>query len=170
MLTNLERAGQRDPLTGTATPTAMHRFVEVALDLSDSEGLPVALVAIGLDGLDRIATVEGPDQVDSILLGVADRLRAGLRSNDLVGRLPQGFAICLPEAFRSGARNAALRLQRLVAGTPVPTERGPIAIRCSIGLAFGRGPGSPAQDLIARACVALASAQASGGGQIVIDP
>ncbi|MBK1662346.1 GGDEF domain-containing protein, partial [Paracraurococcus ruber] len=160
MPTEAECGDQRDPLTGTATPQAMRRFIEAALDLSDSGGPGVVVFAIGLDGLDRLAATGSQGQADAVLLGVGDRLRTGLRTHDLVGRLPQGFVICLAEAFSGEARRAAQRLQRVVDSAPVPTGAGPVAIGCSVGLAFGRGPGSSAADLLDRACAALALAQA----------
>ncbi|WP_158291903.1 GGDEF domain-containing protein [Paracraurococcus ruber] len=164
MIMDQQRADRRDPVTGTATAEAMLHFVEAALDVSDFEGPLVAVIVLGLDGLDAIAAT---DQ-DGILLGVADRLRAGVRAHDLVGRLPRGFVICLPEVFSSGAQKAAQRLQRLVAGAPLPSTTGPVSLGCSIGLAFGRGPGSSARDLIACATTALADAQAAGGGTIMM--
>lgn len=168
MTIDLERQGQRDPLTGTATTEAMRRFVEAALDLSDSQGPDVVLFAVGIDGLDQIASHHGAEQADAILLGIADRLRAGLRAHDLVGRLPEGFCICLAEVFSAEAGRAALRLQFLVEEGAVPTALGPLAVRCSVGLAFGRGPGSSAADLILRARGALALAQEAGGSRIVV--
>lgn len=168
MTIDIERQGQRDPLTGTATAEAMRRYVEAALDLSDSQGPDIVLLAVGLDGLDHLTARHGMKQADAVLLGIADRLRAGLRGHDLVGRLPEGFCICLPEVFSAEAMRAAKRLQRLVETTPVPTTHGPMSVCCSIGLAFGRGPGSSAADLILRAREALAVAQDTGGSRIVV--
>jgi diguanylate cyclase (GGDEF)-like protein len=167
MMIDRDRHDQRDPLTGTVTAGAMRRFVEAALDLSDLQGPGVVLFAIGIDGLGAIAAQHGASQADAVLLGVADRLRAGLRSHDLVGRLPEGFAVCLPEIFTAQAHRAAERLQRMLEARPVPTAAGPLALRCSLGLAFGRGPGSSAEDLLARARAALTRAQEAGGSQIV---
>ena len=98
------------------------------------------------------------------LLSVADRLRNGLRSLDLVGgELPEGFCICFPEALTAQAHAAAERLQRLLEATPHPTPLGPLALRCSLGLAVGQGPGSSAEALMVRARAALAAAQEAGG-------
>lgn len=168
-MTDRHRCDQRDVLTGTATPAAMHRFVEAALDLSELQGPRVAVFAIGIDGLDRIAREDGAAQAEAVLLGAADRLRAGLRAHDLIGRLPAGFVICLSEIFTAQAGQAAERLVRLLEASPVPTARGPAALRCSLGLAFGRGPGSSAEALMGRALAALAAAQSAGGSRIVTD-
>ena len=167
MTIDQHRQDQRDALTGTASEEAMRRFLEAALDLSEAEGPSVVLVAIGIDGLAALTARHGEAVADAVLLGVADRLRAGLRSHDLVGRVPGGFCICLPEAFTSQARTAAERLHRLLEDRPVPTPLGPLTLGCSLGLAAGRGPGSSAKDLLERALEALATAQAAGGRRIV---
>ena len=163
------RGDHRDPLTGTATPQAMRRFLEAALDLSEPQGPRVALLAIGLDGLGSLAVRHGPEVADAALLGIADRLRNGLRAHDLVGRLPEGFCICLAEALTTQARGTAERLQQLLEQTPLETPQGPVALRCSLGLALGHGPGSSADDLMTRARAALAAAQEAGGSRICTD-
>jgi diguanylate cyclase (GGDEF)-like protein len=169
MMTDRERRDERDALTGTATVQAMLRFIEAALDLSEPQGPSVALLAIGIDSLGVLTARHGAEVTDATLLGVADRLRAGLRGHDLVGRLPEGFCVCLPEALTTQARGAAERLHRLLEGTALPTPQGPVPLRCSLGLAFGRGPGSSAAELMDRARAALATAQEAGGSRIVID-
>lgn len=169
MMIDRDRQGQRDELTGTATPQAMRRFLEAALDLSEDCGPSVVLIAVGIDGMATLAARHGDAVAEAVLLGVADRLRAGLRPHDLVGRLPDGFCICLPEAFTSQARVTAGRLQKQLEERPVPTPLGPLALRFSLGLADGRGPGSSAEDLMERARAALARAQADGGNRIVSD-
>jgi diguanylate cyclase (GGDEF)-like protein len=170
MMIDRNRRDQRDPLTGTATLLAMRRFLEAALDLSEPQGPRVALIAIGIDGLGSLVARHGPEVADAALLDIADRLRAGLRAHDLVGRLPEGFCICIPEALTAQARGTTERLQRLLEATPLATPQGPVALRCSIGLALGHGPGSSAEALMERARAALATAQEAGGSRIVMDP
>lgn len=170
MMTDRDRRDQRDALTGTATMEAMRRFLEVALDLSEPHGPGVALLAIGIDGLDTLRAREDAEVADAVLLGVADRLHASLRSHDLVGRLPEGFCVCIAEALTAQAHGAAERLQRLIEAAPLPTPRGPVLLRCSLGIALGRGPGSSAEALMSRAQAALAAAQEAGGSRIVIHP
>ncbi|MFC7474980.1 GGDEF domain-containing protein [Dankookia sp. GCM10030260] len=169
MMTDRNRRDQRDALTGTATLPAMHRFLEAALDLSEPQGPRVALLAIGIDGLGSLTARHGPEIGDAALLAIADRLRGGLRAHDLVGRLPEGFCICIPEALTTQARSTAERLQRMLETAPLATPQGPIALRCSLGLALGHGPGSSAQALMDRARAALAAAQEAGGSRIILD-
>ena len=107
----------------------MRRFLEAALDLSEAEGPSVVLVSIGIDAMASLTARHGDAVADAVLLGVADRLRAGLRSYDLVGRVPDGFCICLPEAFTAQARAAAERLQHLLEDRPVATPLGPLSLK-----------------------------------------
>jgi hypothetical protein len=51
---------------------------------------------------------------------------------------------------------------------PLPSPVGPLALRWSVGVAFGRGVGTCADDLMAHAEASLATAQAAGGGQTVV--
>jgi GGDEF domain-containing protein len=53
--------------------------------------------------------------------------------------------------------------------TPLETPQGPVALRCSLGLALGHGPGSSAEELMLRARAALAAAQEAGGSRIITD-
>jgi GGDEF domain-containing protein len=87
----------------------------------------------------------------------------------LVGRLPEGFYICIAEAFTTQTCGMAERLQRVLESAPLPTPQGPVTLRCSLGIAFGRGPGGSAEDLMRRARAALAAAQEAGGSRIVTD-
>ncbi|RAI60424.1 hypothetical protein DOO78_04975 [Roseicella frigidaeris] len=170
MMIDRDRRDQQDALTGTVTMPAMRRFVEAALDLSEPMGPGVALLAIGIDGLDGLLAQYGPQLADAALLGVADRLRGGLRTHDLVGRLPEGFCVCIAEALSAHAQGTAERLRQLLEATPLESPRGPLTLRCSLGLALGRGPGSSAEELIGRARAALAAAQEAGGNQVVTSP
>jgi diguanylate cyclase (GGDEF)-like protein len=169
MTTDRNWRDQRDPLTGTATQPAMERFLEAALDLSEPQGPRVALLAIGIDGFGGLSNRHGREVADAALLGVADRLRNGLRAHDLVARLPEGFCVCIPEALTADARCTAERLQQLLEATPLATPQGPVTLRCSLGLALGHGPGSSADGLMARARTALAAAQEAGGSLIITD-
>lgn len=169
MMSERNLRDQPDPLTGTATQSAMQRFLEAALDLSEPQGPRVALLAIGIDGLGALASRHGTEVADAALLGIADRLRSGLRAHDLVGRLPEGFWICIPEALTAQARCTAERLQRLLEAAPLATPQGPLTLRCSLGLALGHGLASSADDLMGRARAALVAAQEAGGSRIVTD-
>ena len=135
-----EPARSTRPADRHRNATGHAAFLEAALDLSEPQGPRVALLAIGIDGLGSLASRHGSEVADAALLGVADRLRNGLRAHDLVGRLPEGFYICIPEALTAQARCTAERLQRLLEATPLETPQGPVMLRCSLGLALGHGP------------------------------
>ena len=168
----------RDPLTGAVTEAALLRFAEAVLELMDRQGPPVGLLRLEIDGLAAIGTHLGLPVQEAVLLGTADRLHEYVRRQDLVGRVGDGFGICMPDLRPAEARAVAERLRRIMAGTPLPTPGGALGITCSIGFALAHAPGahapgphapsagSPATGaaaLLQAAHLALEAAQRSGG-------
>ena len=154
----------RDPLTGAVTGAALLRFVEAVLELADRRGPPVGLLRLDIDGLPAIGAHLGAGAREAVLLGTADRLHEHVRGQDLVGRLGDGFGICMPDLRPAEARGVAERLRRIMAGTPLPTPCGALAITCSIGFALARGgPGPGAPALLRAADLGLEAALRSGG-------
>jgi len=164
---NGAEASQRDELTGTATLEAMLRFADAALELLAEDGPRVALVCVDIEGLGIINRRHGLLAGDAVLLGVADRLREGLRAHDLVGRWGGGFAVCLPDVFAAQAQGAADRLRRALTATPIPTPAGALPISGSLGLALSCH-GERAAGLLGRAKAAAALAKGAGGDRVVL--
>jgi diguanylate cyclase (GGDEF)-like protein len=166
MMRNLE-PGNRDALTGAASEAALLRFTEAVLELAQHPGPPLGFLLIDIDGLAEIATHLGAPAAEAVLLGIADRLHEGVRGHDLVGRIGNGFGICMPDLLPAQARGAAERLRRALAGAPVPTPAGELGVTCSIGLALAHGPISGAAALLAQARLAMLEAQLNGGDRVV---
>lgn len=153
----------RDPLTGAVTEAALLRFAEAVLELADRQGPPVGLLRLSVDGLTEIGALLGDGAWEAVLLGTADRLHEHVRGQDLVGRVGDGFGVCMPDLRPAEARGAAERLRRTMAGTPLPTPGGALGITCSIGFALTLGPGQGATALLRAADLALEAAQRAGG-------
>lgn len=176
----------RDPVTGAATEPSLLRFIEAVLAMAEPAGPQVGLLCLEIDGLDRLpgqggdspsgdslcGESQGDDSLgklvrEAVLLGVADRLHEQVRGQDLVGRLDQGFGICLADIFPAQAQGAAERLLRVIRNLPVPTPVGAVPLTCSIGLALSRGAGEDTAALVERAR-ALREAARRGGGDAVV--
>ena len=157
----------RDALTGAANEAGLLRFMAAVLDLMDSQGPPVGFLHLAIDGFGGIVAQHGEAAGNALLLGVADRLHEGVRTQDLVGRIGDGFGICMPDLLPSQARGAAERLRRAMAAAAVPTPAGELGITCSIGIALTHGSGLAAATLLVEARDALRVAQRSGGDRIV---
>lgn len=157
----------RDALTGAANEAGLLRFMAAVLDLMDRQGPPVGFLHLAVDGFGDIVAHLGEAAGNALLLGVADRLHEGVRTQDLVGRIGDGFGICMPDLLPAQARGAAERLRRAIAAAPLPTPAGELGITCSIGIALAHGSGLAATALMAEARGALRAAQRSGGDRIV---
>lgn len=75
-----------DPLTGLPNRRGLHAAVESAIQLARAEEM-VAVYVLDLDGFKQINDQYGHDVGDELLVAVARRLQANVRSTDVVSRL-----------------------------------------------------------------------------------
>jgi two-component system cell cycle response regulator len=160
----------RDPVTGAVTAEALLRFLDAVLGIAEPVGPQVGLVCLDIDALEALAAGHGAAVRDAALLGVADRMHEHIRTQDLIGRLDDGFGLCLADVFPAQAIAAAERLRRVVAALPVPTPVGAIPLTCSVGLVLSRGGPEQAAALLERARAARDAARRAGGDRLVTDP
>ncbi len=91
-----------------------------------------------------------------------------MRSIDLIGRFGgDEFILLLVETNAEDALNVAERIRQHVAATPVETEKGPLNITVSLGLAHLGGDFLDLVALISSADSALYQAKNSGRNQVV---
>ena len=159
--------GERDGLTGVATMEALLGILGEALDRRQPDGPRVGLICIDVGGMAAVNRVLGLTVGDAVLLGVADRLREGVRGKDPIGRWGGGFAVCLAQVLPVSALATAERLRREIAATPVPTPAGAVPIIASLGLALATAEETVAQ-LFQRARQAVSAAKAAGGDRVIL--
>jgi diguanylate cyclase (GGDEF)-like protein len=137
-----------DDLTGTYLWNAGLAQLEREIATARREQQPLVLAFVEVDGLRIIHDSRGPAAGDRMLVEVANALRAGLRSYDLIIRYGDDQFICaLPGLNMAGA---AKRLTLVKAELGDAHERGSL----TLGLAEVQPDDSP-QDLVARADTAL---------------
>lgn len=156
----------RDPLTGAVTEPALLRFLDAVLGMTDANGPRVGMLCLEVDGLGALAAHHGLIVRNAVLLGIADRMHEKVRIQDLVGRVDDGFGICLAEIFPAQAVGAAERLARAVRRAPIPTPVGALPLTCSIGLVLSNGAGETAAMLMARARALRDAARLAGGNAV----
>jgi diguanylate cyclase (GGDEF)-like protein len=161
------RAGALDGLTGVHTRAATLVAAE-HLHRTRGAGRPLALALIDVDGLKAIGDQHGPLAMDAVLLTVADRLRAQLRDEDVLGRSgDEGFLIVLPGTDADGVTLAVDRAVAAVRDRPVGTWAHDVRTTASGGIAMvGEGDDAIAVAL-ATADMALNQAKAHGRDQVV---
>ena len=137
-----------------------HRLAQ-EISRSERSGAPVSILLIDLDQLDRVNEQLGRPAGDRVLAEVAEALKSTLRTADVLYRYGgDEFAAVLPDtelgtAYLAAERCRAAMAEVQAAGTPT---------RASVGVAqFSSG--RAAEEVIARAEIALFRAKESGGGR-----
>jgi len=82
----LARQATQDSLTGLTNRTHLLQQLQAALDAARLGGRAVAVLFLDLDGFKCVNDTHGHAAGDSVLVQVAERLRAALRTSDLICR------------------------------------------------------------------------------------
>jgi diguanylate cyclase (GGDEF)-like protein len=159
-----EQRSRADALTGLAN----RAYLDEAL--AGATG-PFGLLALDVDHFKRVNDTYGHAVGDEVLVEVARRLVAVVRTGDLVAR-PGGeeFAVLLPQVRADDVlRRVAESVRRAIEQPPVATAAGPLAITASLGAAR-RSPGDerPGAAVADDADAALYAAKRRGRNRVVL--
>ena len=154
-----------DPVSGALSRAAIFAHLGGRLaEASDGVGpVSVGVLFCDLDDFDDVVGPLGSIGADELVVALAGRLRAAVRSCDVVGRLEQGRFGVLTE--QEGNPNAIERVADRVLEVvhrPFRLHGTSVTLRTSIGITVGDG-GQTADHLLARAAEAAAAARAAGG-------
>jgi diguanylate cyclase (GGDEF)-like protein len=155
----IKHQAQHDALTNLPNRTLFGERVARAL----ARGRP-AVLFVDLDDFKRVNDSLGHTAGDTLLVTVADRLRACLRPDDTAARLGgDEFAVLLETADADGA---ALVAQRIIThlAEPFDLDGTTVLVRASIGIALAE-TGRRDADLLRDADVAMYAAKAAGKGR-----
>ncbi|HET9317578.1 MAG TPA: GGDEF domain-containing protein, partial [Vicinamibacteria bacterium] len=112
----LARLATIDGLTGLLNRRALTERLEGEIRRSQRHRLPLALLAIDLDGLKRINDSHGHEAGDAALRRVGDALRAVCRVSDVTGRWGgDEFLVLAPGDSPGDAMRLAERIREAVA-------------------------------------------------------
>jgi diguanylate cyclase (GGDEF)-like protein len=158
------RQAYHDDLTNLANRVAFRREIDCALARSTSSGQPFNILLLDLDNFKSVNDTMGHPAGDELIRQVADRLRAAVRSTDVVGRIGgDEFAIIQTPDHdpRDAAVELALRLIETI-GQPYDICGHNTIIETSIGIAQSQIHGNIAEQLLQRADLALYRAKFGG--------
>lgn len=157
----MHRRAHHDALTGLPNRgfllAALSRLVEA------SSATPFCLLFLDLDGFKSVNDQAGHQTGDELLIGVAERLCASVRSTDIVARLGgDEFVVLLCDAPRDAlveqiAENILRRLR-----APFGLSQGRFEVRGSIGIARWPSAGRSADAVLTAADRAMYAAKAAG--------
>ncbi len=159
----LVRLATTDPLTSAFNRRyAADRLGEV-FERAKRYGNAASVMMIDIDHFKHVNDTQGHDMGDVVLRGLAALLRDLVRKIDVVARWGgEEFLVLMPETSLDRAAIVGNRVLEAVRARPFPTDRGPVAITVSIGLATIDDDAQSVDALIKRADNALYAAKSAG--------
>jgi diguanylate cyclase (GGDEF)-like protein len=132
-----EQLATHDSLTGLYNRRFFFEKAKEEFARAKRHGRDLALIMMDVDDFKQVNDRYGHLIGDCVLQEAAARMSVITRETDLLARYGgDEFILLLPETDYAGALVAAERLRRTISAQPAATERGPIAMRLSLGVAF----------------------------------
>ena len=159
-----------DPLTGFFNRSALPEFIDGALSDALRAGRTFGALYLDLDGFKAINDRLGHQAGDDILRMGAERIRAAVRSTDIVVRMGgDEFAVFAPDLCDHA--NLTALAARLVAvfKEPFVLEGRMADVRVSVGAAIAPEAGVDGTALRKKVDDALYRAKSAGRDQFVLD-
>lgn len=166
----VQRLAVLDGLTGTFNRRHFFELAQREYVRSERYSKPLSLLMLDIDDFKKINDELGHPVGDEVLRVVAARLLANCRDVDVVGRYGgEEFAILLPETpLKDAAETFAERMRSAIGGLPVPTDRGPVVVTTSVGVACLQADERGLDGLIDRADQALLRAKSTGKNRVEV--
>lgn len=160
-----ERVANTDMLTGLPNRRHTLAFLEKALADARDHGAPLAVAIFDIDHFKRINDTHGHAAGDQVIRRVAQRAKAALRDEDMLGRIGgEEFVCILQQSSAQAAEIVAERVRKAVEVGTVAQEGLPKAT-ISVGLAVYDGE-VDVEDLLYRADKALYVAKREGRNRL----
>ena len=159
-------AALHDPLTDLPNRTLALDRLAYAVNRRQREGIDVAVLVLDVDRFKTINDASGHAAGDEVLLVLAGRLTAAVRSTDTVARLSgdEFIVICPDVKGTRGATEVAERLASAVTGRMV-LDSGEHAFTVSTGIALAGARQDTPESLLRDADAAMYRAKARGRGR-----
>ena len=155
-----------DSLTGLANRRALEDLGQREVEISLRFKRPLSAIMIDIDDFKQVNDTYGHLIGDQALLNLVKTLRENVRNIDLIGRYGgDEFLILLLETDLTMAYPIAERLRRTVSQAILPTEKGPVAITISLGVAQVEPGVEDLATLISYADQAMYEAKENGRNQ-----
>jgi diguanylate cyclase (GGDEF)-like protein len=164
----LEELSRTDYLTGVLNRRAITRALQETQSSVSSEKESFCTILLDLDHFKQINDEHGHAVGDHALRHAVERVRHGIRENDLLGRWGgEEFLIVTPRTSMEEAQGLAERLCRYLADTQVSTDGVSVTVTGSFGVTR-YVPGENIDSCLKRTDDALYAAKRQGRNRIVV--
>jgi two-component system cell cycle response regulator len=158
---DLEAMAYYDELTGVANRRFAIRQLHALLSRARRHGQDLSVILFDADRFKSLNDRHGHGAGDEVLRGLAQRLCARVREEDVVARFGgEEFLVILPDTDAAGAATAAEDLRAAVAAEPFTVGR--IALPLTVSAGWATWAGEDLERLIARADRGLYAAKEGG--------
>lgn len=160
----LEHQALHDPLTDLPNRTLFLDRLEQALAQNEWREGKIKVLFLDLDNFKLINDSFGHPVGDKLLVDVADRLKASIRTQDALARFGGDEFTVLIENATGGAGSAILVAERIIEGLRAPFFLGgqEVFVTASIGIASNASEENLGEDLLRHADTAMYQAKATG--------
>ncbi|MHC2434587.1 putative bifunctional diguanylate cyclase/phosphodiesterase [Bradyrhizobium sp. USDA 4451] len=165
----LLKLSRHDPLTNELNRTHLVASLAEAIEECARFRTSCAFMLIGIDHLARVNDAFGFDVADAVIAEVAKRIRARLRSGDMLGRFSGNkFGLILRNCTVDDTNVAAERFLAAVRDEVVPTKSGPVSVTASIGAVTIPRHARSAEEAVNRAQETLDAAKSRRAGTFAL--
>ena len=163
----LQSLARTDELTGLSNRRHLDEHLEMLAAMARRQRSTFSLLLIDVDRTRRINDEHGHAAGDAVLLAIAQRIVAALRTEDVAGRWHgEEFVVLLPHTELDGAWRLAERIRASICDQPVDLDDGrDVVVTVSIGCAEGFG--DDVDDHLRRAQAAVDEAKAAGRNKVI---
>jgi two-component system cell cycle response regulator len=161
---NMRFRATHDQLTSLLNRGAVMDLLTRELHRSHREQKSTAILLADVDHFKRINDTLGHVVGDEVLVEIASRLLAAVRSYDFVGRYGgEEFLVVLNNCDPAFAPGRAEEIRKSISNLAIETAKGPLTLTMSLGLLLSSEWGKkPIEEVLHEADIALYEAKAAG--------
>lgn len=171
----LKHLSLTDPLTRVSNRRYFEQRLQEEVRRSQRQAYPLACLYIDIDHFKQINDLLGHHEGDTVLCGVATRIKSELRLSDTIARFGgEEFVVLLINTHAIGARHVAERIRTRIMRQPFQVHNGHSCdVTVSIGVADlsaeqdSRPTESLVRDLLVKADEALYRAKNAGRNRVI---
>jgi two-component system cell cycle response regulator len=168
MYRKMETMATTDGLTGLTNHRSFQERFGQLLERSARHGHKAAVLLCDVDHFKKVNDNYGHPIGDEVLRQVARVLKGAVRVIDIPARYGgEEFAVVLEATDLEGAMRLAERIREDVGRLEIPTDKGPLSVTMSIGVAAFPDDSRDQAELIERADMALYHAKETGRNRVI---